>query len=38
LKDYRRIVQENSSITLFSLDSKTGELTLKLLNSSLKHL
>ncbi|MDR6784471.1 broad specificity phosphatase PhoE [Pedobacter africanus] len=32
LKHYRRIVQENSSITLFSLDEK-GELNLKLLNS-----
>jgi broad specificity phosphatase PhoE len=35
LKDYRRIVQENSSITLFSLDESTAELTLKLLNSRL---
>lgn len=32
LKHYRRIVQENSSVTLFSLDHH-GELTLKLLNS-----
>lgn len=32
LKDYRRIVQENSAITLFSLDDE-GELTLKILNS-----
>ena len=32
VKDYRRIVQENSSVTLFTLD-KDGELTLKLLNS-----
>ena len=32
LKDYRRLVQENSSITLFSLDDE-GELTLKILNS-----
>lgn len=32
LKHYRRIVQENSAVTLFSLD-KEGELTLKLLNS-----
>jgi broad specificity phosphatase PhoE len=31
LKHYRRIVQENSSITLFSLDEE--EFTLKLLNS-----
>ena len=38
LKDYRRIVQENSSITLFSLDVSTAEITLKLLNSSLKYL
>ncbi|WP_316812540.1 histidine phosphatase family protein [Pedobacter heparinus] len=35
LKHYRRIVQENSSITLFSLD-ETGELNLKLLNSRIK--
>ena len=35
LKHYRRIVQGNSSITLFSLDEKTSELTLKLLNSRL---
>jgi alpha-ribazole phosphatase/probable phosphoglycerate mutase len=34
LKYYRRIVQENSSITLFSLDFE-GELSLKLLNSRL---
>lgn len=32
VRDYRRIVQENSSVTLFSLDER-GELTLKLLNS-----
>jgi alpha-ribazole phosphatase/probable phosphoglycerate mutase len=32
VKDYRRIHQENSSITMFTLDEK-GELTLKLLNS-----
>lgn len=32
VKDYRRIVQENSSVTLFSLD-EAGELMLKLLNS-----
>lgn len=32
LKNYRRIVQENSAITLFSLD-ETGELSLKLLNA-----
>lgn len=34
LKHYRRIVQENSSITLFSLD-ECGELNLKLLNSKI---
>lgn len=34
LKNYRRIVQENSSITLFELDADGG-LTLKLLNSKL---
>lgn len=34
LKHYRRIVQENSSITLFSLD-EGGELNLKLLNSKI---
>lgn len=32
LKDYRRIVQENSSVTLFSLESD-GEIALRLLNS-----
>lgn len=32
LKNYRKIVQENSSVTLFTLDNR-GELTLKLLNS-----
>lgn len=32
LKDYRRIVQENSAVTLFSLDEENG-FTLKLLNS-----
>jgi broad specificity phosphatase PhoE len=32
LKDYRKIVQENSSVTMFSLD-QNGELTLKILNS-----
>lgn len=32
LKDYRRLVQENSTITLFSLDTE-AELTLKILNS-----
>lgn len=32
LKDYRRLVQENSTITLFSLDAE-AELTLKILNS-----
>ncbi len=34
LKYYRRIVQENSSITMFSLD-ENGELNLKLLNSKI---
>ena len=34
LTHYRRLVQENSSITLFSLDAG-GELTLKLLNARL---
>lgn len=34
LKYYRRIVQENSSITMFSLDEH-GELNLKLLNSKI---
>lgn len=34
LKNYRRIVQENSAITLFSLD-ENGELNLKLLNSKI---
>lgn len=34
VKYYRRIVQENSSITLFSLDMQ-GELMLKLLNARL---
>lgn len=33
VKHYRRIVQENSSLTLLSI-SETGELTLKLLNSN----
>ena len=33
LKYYRRIVQENSSVTLFGLDAETHELTLKRLNS-----
>jgi alpha-ribazole phosphatase/probable phosphoglycerate mutase len=33
LKNYRRIVQENSSVTLFSLDPETHELTLQRLNS-----
>lgn len=32
LRDYRRIVQENSAVTLFTLD-ENGELTLQLLNS-----
>lgn len=31
LKDYRRLVQENAAITLFSLD-RNAELTLKILN------
>ena len=35
LRHYRRIVQENSSVTLFSL-SESNELTLKLLNSRAK--
>ena len=35
LKNYRRLVQENSSISMFSLDPKSGELSLKLLNSKL---
>lgn len=35
LKNYRQLVQENSSITRFSLD-KDGILTLELLNSKLK--
>jgi broad specificity phosphatase PhoE len=34
VKYYRRIVQDNSSITLFSLDGE-GELTLRLLNTRL---
>jgi broad specificity phosphatase PhoE len=34
LTHYRRLVQENSSITLFSLDAE-GEMTLKLLNARL---
>lgn len=34
LKHYRRIVQENSSITMFTLD-ENGELNLKLLNSNI---
>ncbi|MES1160885.1 MAG: histidine phosphatase family protein [Bacteroidota bacterium] len=34
LRHYRRLVQENSSVTLFSLDAE-GELTLKLLNARL---
>ncbi|HVW59342.1 MAG TPA: histidine phosphatase family protein [Puia sp.] len=34
VKNYRRIVQENSSITLFTLD-EAGELTLQLLNARL---
>ncbi len=34
LKDYRKIVQENSSITMFTLDIE-GEISLKLLNSKL---
>lgn len=35
LKNYRRLVQENSSITMFTLDPKNGELSLKMLNSRL---
>ena len=35
LKNYRRLVQQNSSITMFSLDPQNGELSLKLLNSLL---
>lgn len=35
LKNYRRLVQQNSSITMFSLDPLNGELSLKLLNSRL---
>lgn len=34
IRYYRRLVQENSSVTLFSLD-EGGELTLKLLNARL---
>lgn len=34
VRHYRRLVQENSSITLFSLDD-SGELTLRLLNARL---
>ena len=33
LKNYRRIVQENSAVTMFSLDPLSGELSLQLLNS-----
>ena len=33
LKNYRRLVQLNSSITMFSLDPQNGELSLKHLNS-----
>lgn len=35
LKNYRQLVQQNSSITCFSLD-KNGTLTLELLNSKLR--
>lgn len=35
LKNYRRLLQENASITMFSLDPANGELTLRLLNSRL---
>ncbi len=35
LKNYRRIVQNNSSVTRFTLD-KDGEITLELLNSRIK--
>jgi alpha-ribazole phosphatase/probable phosphoglycerate mutase len=34
VRNYRRLVQENSSVTLFELDAH-GELTLKLLNAKL---
>ncbi len=34
LKNYRKIVQENSSVTLFSLDEQ-GDISLKSLNSKL---
>jgi len=35
LKNYRRLVQENSAITMFTLDPKNGVLSLKMLNSRL---
>jgi alpha-ribazole phosphatase/probable phosphoglycerate mutase len=35
LKNYRQLVQENSSITRFTLD-QDGTLTLELLNSKLR--
>ncbi|MEO9003135.1 MAG: histidine phosphatase family protein [Ginsengibacter sp.] len=35
LKNYRRLVQQNSSITMFSLEPLNGELSLQLLNSKL---
>ena len=35
LKNYRRIVQENSAVTMFGLDPQNGELSLKLLNCRL---
>ncbi|RZK67893.1 MAG: hypothetical protein EOO92_23830 [Pedobacter sp.] len=34
IKNYRRIVQDNSAITLFTLDNN-GEFSLKLLNSKM---
>lgn len=37
LKHYRRIVQENATVTLFSLNEKTSDLTLRFLNSILKN-
>ncbi|MEO8962278.1 MAG: histidine phosphatase family protein [Ginsengibacter sp.] len=35
LKYYRRLVQQNSSITMFSLDPVNGEMSLQLLNNKL---
>lgn len=37
LKNYRRLVQQNSSITMFSLDPIDGEMSLRLLNSKLNY-